>query len=966
MTARVVRWQLTGVGTVVAVSLCVAAGFAAPSGPVVLAKNGVARATIVVSADLLPRASTVKPPPMPARYLRLTNPNDRVMVAEVEAFSGGTNLARGKPATQSGTWREFYDAARAVDGNTDPVGTFTTENSQIATDIQGAWWEVDLGRTEAIDRVVVWNIAPPNEKRQQGLMVSLLDADRKPVVAFEVNSNANHWEFDSSSNARGEALNAYTLQALQDLQHYLKAATGAQFPVKRLGEETPPETCIYVGQAASRKLGVDPATLAGDEWIVRTQEGDLFLCGGKRFGDSCAVYHFLEDIVGVHWWTPEEETVPARPTLALSETKWQRTPAFSLRALKFAEISPHDIRQRLLPRSEGYLANVGTGDGSLIRLLNRYEGDQMQKHPEWFAKTRDGSIAGLEYGLKDGFHRDLCYSKVTDETVDIVARSVIRSIHDTEVSLKVAGRGLPSKPVIALWRDDAPHACQCPECLALKGSFSDRYIAFINRIAARVKAAYPQVSIVIAAYLDMEQPPTMTKMADNMVVQYAMTSERPDRSLLDPANAHIIERLEAWSAVGPVSTWQYETTAQMCNGVTDTGGRNGADAGLSGAYQMPRPLFYGDNLRALHQNHVTQSFSEIDSIVCRDLGELRNWVTAKLLEDPYQDETKVVDTFLNGYYGPAAPHIRRYLAFVKEKALQAPPSYPIWGSADRIQYLDQAFFERSQAIFGDAERALADVPKAEAFRRHVDWAWLSPTVAFLSRWTITAQEWVAAGKRIEGYPLDHDAILAKYKAACEDNMRFKTGGINEEQRKNHFSVIGAKYVAMPIPEQFKDIPRQRLYDFPVESGEFLCSPAVEREKDPDLGGREVLVVRHLNDGKGAVSSPRKDLFPIRFYNNSGQVPPVREIADMKDLKRNEYAWYNAGTYDGTQYGWRGNCMYLFSVHDIGFAAEGLINLGAADWKMTPFEAWVEMKVSTEGDTVTAIRVARVILLTGPK
>jgi len=57
------------------------------------------------------------------------------------------------------------------------------------------------------------------------------------------------------------------------------AVTGAEFALKREGEETAAETCLYYGSAARCKLGLNRATSAGDEWVVKTQGNDLFLCG---------------------------------------------------------------------------------------------------------------------------------------------------------------------------------------------------------------------------------------------------------------------------------------------------------------------------------------------------------------------------------------------------------------------------------------------------------------------------------------------------------------------------------------------------------------------------------------------------------------------------------------------------------------------------------------------------------------
>ena len=58
---------------------------------------------------------------------------------------------------------------------------------------------------------------------------------------------------------------------------------------------------------------------------------DLYLVGGNPRGTLYAVYHFLEDVVGVHWWNPWEETVPRQPTLRVGPLDFQGRPAFRYR-----------------------------------------------------------------------------------------------------------------------------------------------------------------------------------------------------------------------------------------------------------------------------------------------------------------------------------------------------------------------------------------------------------------------------------------------------------------------------------------------------------------------------------------------------------------------------------------------------------------------------------------------------------
>jgi hypothetical protein len=133
--------------------------------------------------------------------------------------------------------------------------------------------------------------------------------------------------------------------AANDLKHYLDKITGADFRIVEAGTEKPEDTCIYINHAAAAKLGLDPAALAGEEWFVRLKDGDLCLAGGKRDGFLWAVYQFLENDLGVRWWSPEEEFVPSAATLSLSaDLNRQGKPAFDGRVNWFAS-SPEDSYQ---------------------------------------------------------------------------------------------------------------------------------------------------------------------------------------------------------------------------------------------------------------------------------------------------------------------------------------------------------------------------------------------------------------------------------------------------------------------------------------------------------------------------------------------------------------------------------------------------------------------------------------------
>ena len=78
---------------------------------------------------------------------------------------------------------------------------------------------------------------------------------------------------------------------------------------------------------------------------MRLKDGNLCLAGGKRDGFLWAVYQFLENDLGVRWWSPEEEFVPSAATLSLSaDLNRQGKPAFDGRVNWFTSL-PEDSYQ---------------------------------------------------------------------------------------------------------------------------------------------------------------------------------------------------------------------------------------------------------------------------------------------------------------------------------------------------------------------------------------------------------------------------------------------------------------------------------------------------------------------------------------------------------------------------------------------------------------------------------------------
>jgi hypothetical protein len=131
--------------------------------------------------DLKVSVAPLSASPPAGRYVRIELPGRKrlLSLAEVQVFAGDKNLAREGKASQSST-TYGGDPARAIDGNTN--GDFSADSTSHTAESADPWWELDLGKTAAIDRVVLWNRTDSNlQSRLKDARVIVLDEGRMPV-----------------------------------------------------------------------------------------------------------------------------------------------------------------------------------------------------------------------------------------------------------------------------------------------------------------------------------------------------------------------------------------------------------------------------------------------------------------------------------------------------------------------------------------------------------------------------------------------------------------------------------------------------------------------------------------------------------------------------------------------------------------------------------------------------------------
>jgi len=130
-------------------------------------------------------AAQAAPESVTGRYVNVSIPGNgkTLSLAEVQVFSDGANIAKGKKTTQTNV-DHGGSAARGVDGNTSGDwghGSIT----HTAEGTKDPAWEVDLGKNLPIEKIVIWN-RNGFESRLYGCRVTILDGKRKAVWGADI------------------------------------------------------------------------------------------------------------------------------------------------------------------------------------------------------------------------------------------------------------------------------------------------------------------------------------------------------------------------------------------------------------------------------------------------------------------------------------------------------------------------------------------------------------------------------------------------------------------------------------------------------------------------------------------------------------------------------------------------------------------------------------------------------------
>ena len=480
--------------------------------------------------------------------------------------------------------------------------------------------------------------------------------------------------------------------AAQEITNYVARLTGRVLPISTAVPET--GAAILIGTRAKFPLPVPKAALSKldaakntESYWIGVAENRMCIVGWEEVAELYGAYRFLEDKLGIRWFVPATEDDPGdyvppwRATVEIAPYGEFREPSFTERRLDMcgsATQFPAPHAQELFLRNgyqihtsrryypkEKATSNPGIaeffgprvprrranlGGGHLI-FSNVWPPDDahFKEHPEYFALVDGNRVKGHQY----------CYSN--RDLLNRAADGVIRDLDTYE------GLG---EYVFAL-ADTMHGACQCPDCVAMatadetkKGIESTRFHTFVNVMAERIYAKWPEANLLYLAYWTYRSLPDPRIRHDpRMPVQYCMHERCYGHDFGDPTCVRNVQRLaeiRKWTKIAPsVFTYEY-FSATPChyrpNELTMAHDlKTYFDIGLRGWKEeaiFEDAYFVGDGAKTPEGRQR-----------CKDTMTScwqRYWVCGRLSWDISGDPDALLAECESKYYGAAYPAMRKY------------------------------------------------------------------------------------------------------------------------------------------------------------------------------------------------------------------------------------------------------------------------------------------------------------------
>lgn len=498
--------------------------------------------------------------------------------------------------------------------------------------------------------------------------------------------------------------------AADALQKYIEQLTGVTHEIVT----SVPEGAFTLNVGAAASCVDEVKDLADGSYVIRSTDNGVDICGAGNRGTLYAACAFLEKFGGCRWFTASmgmtsEQTEILLPAtidekydvyFEYTDTDWRspRDPDYSVANGLSGGV------YRSIPAELGGTVDYISGFCHTLTSQFCSADTYFDSHPEYFA-LHDGQRSAQQ----------LCLT--SEDTYNIVLNEVLALLeekHDPDASLQI----------ISLTQNDSGEDgdfCECEKCKAIddeNGSHAGTMITFVNRIATEVKArGYDNVAIDTFAYRYTRTTPSVVKPLDNVIVRlctieccFSHPLDNPDC----PQNVTLMQDLIGWNNIcDRLYIWDYTTNYANTLGIFPD----------FGVIQRNAQIFYEHGVKGVYE----EGNYYIDGCDT-EFGELRAYLLAKCLQDPYCDYDAVTADFLRGYYGAGWQNIKQFLDIITADA--AKEHVEIYSPMAESLFLSDDETEKCDELWAKAEKECTDETQlANVKRSELSWRFWKASVS---------------------------------------------------------------------------------------------------------------------------------------------------------------------------------------------------------------------------------------------
>jgi hypothetical protein len=466
------------------------------------------------------------------------------------------------------------------------------------------------------------------------------------------------------------------LHAARELANDLGQMTGAEF--KFAAGPTPPSGPLLVVKGGNSADSADE-----DGFSIRTSGEQITIEGNSSRGAMYGVYYFLDRLCGIRWFSADYTYVPQRDTFALPALDITEAPRFRYREI---------FQQK--DDDEWFRAHNLLNGKSHYRLKEK----SAPYLDSWSDFWPEGTHNFEEIVPDKSYHSGGQLFVMNEEVRSIATRNILNLLRGKLAAGEAPAQGFSQED--RNWEPDP----QSKAFAALHGnSLAAPILDMLIDIGERVRKEIPNARLGTLAYQFSFPPPTGMTVPDYITMTLAPIHADFSQPLNGPKNREIAEQIGKWAEISQnILVWDYLTN-------------------FGGAYIQPFPNIHamGGTIKFLAGFPSIKGYFGQMSNGSKGGGngfdELRTWVLARLLWNPELDAEKLIDEFIQGYYGDAAPFIRKYIELF-EQSIAASGSKLANNTPVTASYLTFDVMREADQLM---EQALEAVSGKEPFLKHV-------------------------------------------------------------------------------------------------------------------------------------------------------------------------------------------------------------------------------------------------------